>query len=171
MTMKKTVLVYGLISGVLTSALMFAATPFVLSKELGTADLIGYSSMVLMGLIIFFGVRSYRQSAGQGKMTFRRGFLVGLGITLVSGALYVAAFQLLYYRLHPGIGQVYGECMVERARRSGATPAELRETADRAERFMALYENPWSNVALTLLEPLSVGLVLTTLSAAVLRRR
>lgn len=169
--MKKTVLVYGLTSGVLASALMFAATPFILAKELGTSDVIGYSSIVLVGLLIFFGVRSYRRNVGQGKLTFRRGFLVGLGITLVSCAVYLAAFQLLYYVIHPGIGEVYGECMVERAERSGATPAEVEETEELAARIVALYENPWSNVALTLLEPLPVGLVLTTLSAAVLRRR
>lgn len=169
--MRKTILTYGLISGVLASALMLAATPFVLAKELGTADLIGYSSIVLVGLMVFFGVRSYRQNVGDGTMTFGRGFLVGLGITLVSSAVYVAAFQLLYYRLQPGIGEVYAECMVERARRSGATPAELDRKTEQAAQIVELYENPWSNVALTLVEPLPVGLLLTTLSAAVLRRR
>lgn len=169
--MRKTILTYGLISGVVASGMMLAATPFVLSKDLGTADLIGYSSIVLVGLMVFFGVRSYRQNVGAGKMTFRRGFLVGLGITLVSCAVYVAAFQLLYYRLQPGIGEVYAECMVERARRSGAEPEEVERTTEQARKVVELYENPWSNIALTLLEPLPVGLLLTTVSAAVLRRR
>lgn len=168
--MKKTVLGYGLISGVLASAMMLLATRYIVRKELGTADLIGYSSMVLVALVIFFGVRSYRRRAG-GALTFRRGLLVGLGITLVSSAVYLASFQLLYYQLRPGIQEVYAECMVERARRAGAGPAELEEKARQARRIVELYENPLSNIALTLLEPLPFGLVLSVLSAAVLRRR
>lgn len=169
--MRKTILTYGLISGVVASGMMLAATPFVLSKELGTADLIGYSSIVLVGLMVFFGVRSYRQNVGDGKMTFRRGFLVGLGITLVSSAVYLATFQVLYYGVHPGIQEVYAECMIERARRGGASPAELEAEEAQARQIVELYENPWTNVALTLMEPLPVGLVLATLSAAVLRKR
>lgn len=169
--MRKTVLTFGLISGALASAMMLATTPFVEAKELGTADLIGYSSMVLVGLLIFFGVRSYRRNVGGGRLTFRRGFLVGLGITLVSSAVYLATFQVLYYALRPGIHEVYAECMIERAERAGATPAEVEERTEQARRIVELYENPWTNVALTLIEPLPVGLVLTTLSAAVLRKR
>lgn len=169
--MKKTVLVYGVASGALASGMMLAATPFVLRKELGTADLIGYSSIVVVALTVFFGVRSYRQTVGGGRLTFRRGFLVGLGITLVSSALYLATFQLLYYVFQPGIAEVYAECMVERARRGGASPDEIEETAEQARRIVELYENPWGNIALTLIEPVPVGLVLTTLSAAILRKR
>lgn len=169
--MKKTVLVYGLVSGVLASGMMLAATRYILRKELGKADLIGYSSMVLVALLIFFGVRSYRRNVGGGKLTFRRGFLVGLGITLVSSAVYLATFQVLYYRLYPGIQVVYAECMVERAAQAGASREELEEKAAQARQIVELYENPLANIALTLMEPLPVGLVLSTLSAAVLRKR
>jgi hypothetical protein len=169
--MKKTVLVYGLVSGVLASGMMLAATRYILRKELGKADLIGYSSMVLVALLIFFGVRSYRRNVGAGKLSFRRGFLVGLGITLLSTACYLATFQLLYYVLEPGIEEKYAACMVERAHRSGSSPAEIGEREVQARRMVELLENPWTNIALTLIEPLPVGLVLATLSAAILRKR
>jgi hypothetical protein len=169
--MKKTVLVYGLVSGVLAAVMMLAATRYILAKELGTADLIGYSSVVLAALFIFFGVRSYRRNVGGGKLTFRRGFLVGLGITLVTSAVYLATFQVLYYGIHPGIQEVYAECMIERAREAGASPEELEAKEAQARQIVGLYENPLANIALTLMEPLPVGLVLSTLSAAVLRKR
>ena len=171
MTARKTVLTYGLISGVVTSGMMLAATPLIEARELTTADVIGYSSIVLMGLIVFFGIRSYRQKVGGGRMTFLQGLGVGAGITLVSSALYLATFQLLYYELRPGIGQVYGECMIERARRSGADDAEIAERAEQARHLVELLENPWTNIGVTLAEPLPMGLVLTALSAAILRKR
>lgn len=169
--MKKTVLVYGLAAGVLASGMMLVATHFILAKELGTADLIGYSSMVVAALLIFFGVRSYRSNVGGGKLTFRRGFLVGLGITLVSSAVYLATFQVLYYQVHPGIQEVYADCMIERAREAGAGPEELEEKEAQARQIVELMENPLANIALTLMEPLPVGLLLSLLSAAVLRKR
>ncbi len=43
--------------------------------------------------------------------------------------------------------------------------------AEQARQIVELYENPWTNIALTLLEPLPVGLVLALLSAAILRKR
>lgn len=168
--MKKTILAYGLTAGVVASALMLATTRYVKTMELGKADIIGYSSIVVVGLMIFFGVRAYRRKVG-GTMTFRRGFLVGLGITLVSSVCYLATFQLLYYVLEPGIGEKYAECMVERVRRSGGSPAEIAAREEQARQVVALYETPWGNIALTLVETLPVGLVLTTLSAAILRRR
>jgi len=171
MTMKKTVLVYGLISGALASGMMLAATRYVKTMELRKADLIGYSSIVVVGLMIFFGVRSYRRNVGAGKLSFRRGFLVGLGITLLSTTCYLATFQLLYYVLEPGIGEKYAACMVERARRSGASSAELAERTEQARQIEKLYQNPWTNIALALIEPLPVGLVFVTLSAAILRKR
>jgi len=171
MTTKKTVLAYGLVSGAVTSALMLAVVPLIESRKLATSDFIGYGSIVLMGLIIFFGVRSYRQNVGDGRMSFLQGFGVGAGITLISCALYLATFQLLFYELRPGIEETYAECMIERARRSGASDAEILETTKQAHRMVELLRNPWSNIVLTLLEPLPMGLVLTTLSAAILRKR
>lgn len=168
--MRKTILAFGLSSGGIASAFMLATTPFVEEKMLGTADLIGYSSIVLVGLLIFLGVRSYRRKSG-GRLTFRQGFLVGLGITLVSSAVYLLAFQILYYGLRPGIHEVYAECMIERAERGGATSAEIAETTERARKIVELYENPWTNIAITLLESLPAGLVLAILAAAVLRKR
>ncbi len=171
MTTKKTVLTYGLASGAVTSTLMLAANSLLASKRLATSDFIGYSSIVLMGLIVFFGIRSYRQNVGEGRMTFLQGFGVGVGITLISCTLYLATFQLLFYELRPGIEETYAECMIERARRSGASDAEIIETTKQARRIVGLLRNPWSNIALTLLEPLPMGLVLTTVSAAILRKR
>ncbi len=69
--MKKTVLTYGLISGVISAGLMLAAVPFM---DGSTRSLIvGYAGIVLSALLIVFGVRSYREEVGHGKISFGRG--------------------------------------------------------------------------------------------------
>jgi len=60
---------------------------------------------------------------------------------------------------------------IERARASGASQQELQETARQMQSFKKLYDNPLVNAAVTFLEPFPVGLLVTLVSAAVLRRR
>jgi hypothetical protein len=83
--MKKIVLTYGLIAGAMLSAMMLATVPFM--EKIGDyGELIGYSTMVLAFLLVFFGVRSYRDNVRGGTVGFGRAFLVGLSIAFLASA-------------------------------------------------------------------------------------
>jgi hypothetical protein len=166
----KTVCAFGLLSGALAVALMLATLPFIRSTELGTADLIGYTSIVISALVLFFGIRSHRQRAG-GRLTFRRGLGVGILITLISSACYMVAFQVVYFKTMPDFGERFSACMVERARANGATERELEETAAMASALKRLYDHPATNAALTFATTFPVGFVMSVLAAAVLRTK
>lgn len=45
---------------------------------------IGYTTIVLSFLLVFLGIRSYRENVGNGRITFGRAFGVDILITLVS---------------------------------------------------------------------------------------
>lgn len=123
--MKRTVLTFGLISGAVAILTLMVTIHFIRAKELGTADVLGYSSMVLSALLVFFGIRSYRENAGAGRMTFGRGFAVGLLITVVACVCSVVGFEIIYFKLMPDIGEMFSACMVERLRASGGTPLQI----------------------------------------------
>jgi hypothetical protein len=53
--MRKTVLTFGLISGVVLSAMLLLTLPFQDDIGLGTAEIIGYTTMVAASLLIYFG--------------------------------------------------------------------------------------------------------------------
>src|SRR5687767_11856002 len=97
--MKKTVLQFGLISAAVGIAAMLATVPLLDAGAYQTTDLVGYSAMVVSALLVFFGIRSYRERAAASGITFARAFAVGLAITLVSSACQAAAFQVVYFRL------------------------------------------------------------------------
>ena len=82
--MKKTVLTFGLISGAVSSAMMLLTIPFMDRIGFGRAEVIGYATLVASFLVVFFGIRAYRDHVAQGALTFGRAFTVGLLITLVS---------------------------------------------------------------------------------------
>ena len=65
----------------------------------------------------------------------------------------------------------YQAYAVEKARASGAGEPEIQETVRQMESFKKLYANPFFNAAVTFLEPFPVGLLVTLISAAVLRKR
>jgi hypothetical protein len=168
--MKKTALAFGLLSGALAVALMLASLPFIRSMALGTSDLIGYTSIVISALVLFFGIRSHRERAG-GRLTFGRGLGVGILISLISSACYMAAFQVVYFKAMPDFGEKFSACMLERARASGATEREIEETAAMAAALKRLYDHPATNAALTFATTFPVGFVMSVLAAAVLRTK
>ena len=76
--MKKTVLTFGLMSGAVISVLMLLTMRFHDAIGFETAGLIvGYTTMVLAFLLIYFGVRSYRDNVAGGTVRFGRAFVGG----------------------------------------------------------------------------------------------
>src|SRR5207244_4446763 len=113
---------------------------------------------------------AYREQTG-GPLTFGRAFSVGILITLISCACYVATWEVIYFKLRPNFSEQYANYAVERARAAGATPAAVEETRRQMAEFKKLYDNPVINAGMTFVEPFPIGLVITLISAAVLRRK
>jgi hypothetical protein len=167
--MKRTVLVFGSLSGAVSAAMMLATVPFMDRIGFDRGALFGYTAIVLSFLLVFFGIRSYREQHG-GTLTFGRGFAVGILITLISCVCYVAAWQVVYFKLAPGFFEKYTAYALEQAKASGATPAEIETKAAEMAEFKVMYDNPLVNAAVTFIEPFPIGLAVTLISAGVLRR-
>jgi len=168
--MKKTVLTFGLISGAISAAMMLITVPFVDRIGFDKGEILGYTTIVLSALLVFFGVRSYRENVGNGRLTFGRGFAVGILITLISSACYVGTWEIVYYKLMPDFADKYAAHMVEHAQASGASQEKMKETLLKATQFKEMYDNPAINVAMTFMEVFPIGLVVTLASAGILRK-
>jgi hypothetical protein len=120
---------------------------------------------------VFFGVRSYRATLSGGTVTFGRALLVGVLIVAVATACYVATWEFIYYKFAPDFADKYAAHVLEKARAAGATEAQLAERTRELTEFKEMYRNPLVNIALTVLEPLPVGLVFSLVAAGVLSRK
>ena len=169
--MKKTVLTFGLISGAISSLMMVATIPFADKIGFGHSYIVGYTTIVLSLLLVFFGIRSYRDNAGNGQITFSKAFAVGICITLISCIFYVVTWEIIYFNFMHDFMDEYGAHMIEKLKASGASMAAIQAQLQQQEKFKELYENPFFNAAMTFIEPFPVGLVITLVSAAVLRRK
>ncbi len=122
--MRKTVLVFGLLSGAVSSAMMLLTVPFMDRLGFGPRSVVvGYTAIVASFLLVYFGIRSYRDRVAGGSLTFGRAFTVGILISLLSSACYVATWELVYFKLKPDFLDQYSAYAVERARQSGASRA------------------------------------------------
>jgi hypothetical protein len=169
--MKKIVLTFGLISGAVSAAMMLGTLPFVDKIGFDKGEILGYTTIVLAALFVFFGIRSYRENVGGGRLSFGRGFAVGILITLISSACYVGTWEIIYYKLMPGFAEKYAAHMVERAKASGASPQKIEEKVREAQQFKRMYDNPAINVALTFAEVFPIGLAVALASAGILRKK
>jgi hypothetical protein len=171
--MKKTVLTYGLISGGILVALMAITIPLCMNRTLDSvySEVFGYTSMVLAFILVFLGIRSYRDNTGGGAITFGKAFTVGLLITLVTSAMYVTAWEIIYYGFIPDFADKYSVLVVEKMEKKGASAAAIEKTKADMARFRKMYKNPFFNIGMTLMEVFPVGLVMTLVSAGILRRK
>lgn len=169
--MRKIVLTFGLIAGAILSGMMFLTMPFHDQIGFDKGAIIGYTSMVLAFLMVFFGVKSYRDNVAGGKVSFGQAFKVGLFITLIASACYVASWEVLYYNFMPDFMEKYSAYSVEKARQSGVGEAEIAAKAAEMAKFGEMYKNPLINIAFTLVEPLPVGLIFTLVTAGILSRK
>ena len=169
--MKKIVLTFGIIAGAILSLLMVATIPFIDRIGFDYGMVIGYTTMVLAFLFVFFGIRSYRENVGGGQISFGRAFGVGMLIVLIASIMYAITWVILYFNFLPDFADKYIAHLLEKSRAAGASPEQLAVEAEKMNSMRWMLNNPLINAAVALLEPLPVGLILTLVSAAILKRR
>lgn len=169
--MRKLVLRYGLIAGAILSLTLAGSLALRDRISFEAGPVIGYTSMVVAFLLVFVGVRRYRDEVAGGTIRFGRALAVGGAIALVASTCYVATWQVIYHSTGGEYIAEYQAHMLERAREDGADDAEIARRRAEMERFAELYRNPAVNIAVTFLEPLPVALVMALVAAGVLSRR
>ena len=169
--MKKIVLTFGLISGVIIATMPLLTLPFVDRIGHDRAEILGYTTMIAAGMLIFFGIRSYRDNVGGGVVRFGRAFGVGMLIVVVANLLYAATWVAVSDRFFPDFMEKYQAEQLASERAKGATPAELAAKTAEFEKYAGWYRNPVLRAAMTFVEPLPVGLIISLISAVVLSRR
>ncbi len=168
--MKKDVWKYGLLSGLALAIMLAATVPFEHHTSARSGMAVGYTIMVLSFLIVFVGVKQYRDHECGGFITFGRALAAGVLMMLISCLCYVAMWEGLMATVEKNFAHEYTAGLVKRAQNSGLHGAALEAKIAEARKFEAMYSNPLYSAAITLLEPLPVGIVMALVTAGILRR-
>ena len=169
--MKKIVLTFGLLSGAVASVMMVSTMLNMDRIGFDKAIFVGYTAIVVSMLFIFFGIRSYRENVGGGTISFGKAFAVGILITLISTVFYVVTWEILYFKFLPDFADKCLAYAVEEVRASGAGQAAVDAKLQEMKDLKVMLNNPLLNAAFTFIEPFPVGLIITLISAAILRKK
>jgi hypothetical protein len=131
--------------------------------------LLGYLTMLVALTAVFLGIKAYRDKALGGAIRFLPAFGVGLGISTVACIFYVAGWEISMAYSEFDFTAYYSNYLVESARARGASPEELAKVVADARAFAVSYANPLVRMPYTFIEMFPVGLLVSLISAAILR--
>lgn len=163
-------LIFGIVAGVLVVIPMLAGSLLAPPEAMMEGGhLLGYSVMLVALSLIFLGVKRYRDRALGGVITFWRALVVGLGISVVAGVVYVAGWELTLALTDYQFMETYTRIMIDAERAKGVTGAELEAFVARMTEMAEMYRNPLFRMPVTFVEIFPVGLLISLISAALLR--
>ncbi len=168
--MKKIVFTFGIIAGVIVSGMLFITFSGDIER-MDQGELAGYITMIIALSVIFFAIKTYRDKYNNGMITFGKAFLMGLYITLVASTLYVASWMVISGTIATDFMEQYHAQAIQELMASDKPQEEINKEIQQMEAFKEMYKNPVIKAAVTYLEILPIGLLISLISAGILRRK
>ncbi len=171
--MKKLVLTYGIIAGTIVAAMIFVSIPLWKNNTLNfdNGEIVGYTTMVVALSMIFVAIKSFRDKHNNGVITFWKGVQIGVLVSLIATFMYCLAWDVSYR-------QMGGEFMVKmqdhylsEMKADGATEAQLEQEKEKWATNAAYYDNFFIRFAITTIEIFPLGVLISVISAALLRKK
>jgi hypothetical protein len=166
------ILRYGIIAGLIVGIPMLWR---MLTLEAGEATdsqrgmLLGYLTMLVALTAVFLGIKHYRDKVLGGAIRFLPAFGLGLGISAVACVLYVIAWEIsMAYSEFDFIAWYSGQ-MLDAAKARGDSPEQIARVMADVQRFAANYARPIVRIPLTFIEMFPVGMLVSLVSALVLK--
>lgn len=171
--MKKVVLTYGIISGIILGGVLAMFIPLLKDGNdyMEKGMIYGFSSMILGFSMIYFAIASFKKN--NGTVSIKQGLIIGSLITLIGCFMYACAWMVIYSNFAPDFGDKYADVMVKSI--NASTKLSAAEKASEIKKItndMALYKsNALYRFGTTFLEPLFVGVIISIIASLILFTR
>ena len=173
--MKKNIIIYGLIAGIVVSILMLVSINYIShvdgKVDYDTSLLIGYTSMLISFSLVFVGIRNYRDKYNGGVISFGKAFKIGIMIVLIASTIYVVAWLIDYFFFIPDFMEKFSAQELDKLKASGASQIEIDKETIKMANMVKMFKNPLFNAMMTYAEILPVGLIVTLISSLILKRK
>src|SRR6187549_2343643 len=151
--MKKNIIIYGLIAGIVVSILMLFSINYIShvdgKVDYNTSLLIGYASMLIAFSLVYVGIRNYRDKYNGGVVSFGKAFKIGITIVLIASTIYVIAWLIDYFFFIPDFLDKYAADTLGQLKASGASQMEIDKQTKEMASMAALYKNPLFTALMT----------------------
>jgi hypothetical protein len=173
--MRKNIIIYGLISGLLVSIFMLVSMNYFSHCEgkvdYGTSMLIGYASMLIAFSLVYVGVRNYRDKYNNGFISFGKAFQIGFFIVLIASTMYVIAWMIDFFFFMPDFMDKYSAQMLADLKATGKSAAEIEMKTKEMADMAVMYKKPYFTALFTYIEILPVGLIVSLISGLLLKKK
>lgn len=168
--MLRSILKYGVIAGLIVGGFEIVTfTAFSGMPPLKYGMLIGYTTMLIALSAVFVGIKHHRDVDRGGVIGFWPALGVGLGVSVVAGVFYVVAWEIVQAMSHMDFASAYANAILESEKAKGASPEALAKMSAEMAEFKVQYANPMFRLPMTFMEIFPVGVLVSLVSAGLLR--
>jgi hypothetical protein len=163
------ILTYGIIGGLIVGVALSAVVIGFNGSHLSNSMAIGYTIMLVGLSAVFVGVKRYRDIDRGGVIGFWQALGLGLAISFVAGIIYVAAWDSACAIAGMDFAGSYAASMIAQKKAAGVSGAQLAKFVAEMNAFKAQYANPLFRWPMTFIEIFPVGVLVSLISAGLLR--
>jgi hypothetical protein len=127
--------------------------------------IMGFMGMFLAFVFIILGIKQER-TINNGTITFKSAFLTGLAISFIISTIYVLVWLVIYYNFFPDFMEKYSEMALK-----NTSPEELAAKTTEMNQMKEWYKNPLMIILLTYMEIFPLGIVISLISALILKKK
>jgi hypothetical protein len=169
--MLQRILSYGVISGLIVGVCLFGTTLGMNGHHPpnSISMVIGYLIMLIALSAVFAGIKRHRDADLGGVIRFWPAFGMGVCISIIAGIFYVLAWEAAVAFTHIDFASGYANMMIEEQKAKGLSGDALAKFSAEMEQFKTDYANPLFRLPMTFVEIFPVGLLVSLVSAALLR--
>lgn len=170
--MKKIIITYGLIAGLITMSFMIVST--IIWKVYGYENqsmIIGFTGMFIAFIFVFVGIKNYRDKQNDGIITFGDAFKIGFFIALIASSIYTLVWMIEFHFFMPDFMDKYATKAIEEYKSTGLSTTEMNAKITEMETMRENYKDPFMRIFYTLMEILPIGIFISLIAALVMTRR
>jgi amino acid transporter len=169
--MKRNIFIFGGIAGLVIGVFIILVT-WIAGKypDHYVNETTGYAVQIIAFSFIFVGVKNFRDKINQGNVSFGKAFVIGLGITFIGSTIYVLIWLVDFYIFIPDFMDKYAAHLLKEVKESGISQALMDKKVAQINGIKEMYKSPFFVVLITYAEVLPVGLIISIITAFILRR-
>ncbi|MEM6720508.1 MAG: DUF4199 domain-containing protein [Bacteroidota bacterium] len=169
--MKTTVKKYGLYALIITIVLFFIALFFGKELSFQTQEVLGYITMFVCLIPIYFGIKHYRDYENNGAVNFKEGFIIGMLIAFCAAIGFAIIDYVFVSYVNPEFPEQYLAYQIDGINASTLSAEEKLTKIEEAKEMMKTYGTAAYGALLMFAMVFILGIVISIISALTLQRK
>lgn len=169
--MFRKILIFGVIAGLIVGLASFGMTVAMAGAPLPLeyGMVYGYTTMLVALSFVFVGIKRHRDLDLGGVIRFWPALGMGLAISFIASVFYVLAWEAAMAMTGMDFAGEYSRFLIDQQRAQGASADALAKLGAELEQFKTQYADPLFRLPMTFTEMFPVGVLVSVLSAGLLR--